>query len=142
MQGHKHVVKALATEYKAQVNVQSNQGTTPLYHACEGGRYSITKTLLEAGADTELGQKDSWKPIHGAVCFVFFLSSLFSLFSILSTKTGVQLSLETDGIAHCQGRQRQRAKQRAEIVRPVAHCHVDETTEFGSDRNACGQVKH
>ena len=66
-QGHKHVVKALASEYKAQVNVQSNQGTTPLYHACEGGRYSITKTLLEAGADTELGQKDGRKPIHGAV---------------------------------------------------------------------------
>ena len=66
-QGHKNVVEALAKEYNAKVNVQSNQGTTPLYHACEGGRYTITKLLLDAGADVELGKKDSWKPIHGAV---------------------------------------------------------------------------
>jgi ankyrin repeat protein len=66
-QGHKHVVKALAVDYKCDVNVQSNQGTTPLYHAAEGGRYSITKIMLDAGADTELGKKKSWKPIHGAV---------------------------------------------------------------------------
>lgn len=66
-QGHKNVVEALAKEYSAKVNVQSNQGTTPLYHACEGGKYTITKMLLDAGADVELGKKDSWKPIHGAV---------------------------------------------------------------------------
>jgi len=64
-QGHKHIVKALLEEYDAEFDVQSNSGTTPLYHAAEAGHYTITKMLLEKGADVELGK--NWKPIHGAV---------------------------------------------------------------------------
>jgi ankyrin repeat protein len=64
-QGHKHIVKALLEEYDAEFDVQSNSGTTPLYHAAEAGHYTITKMLLEKGADVELGK--NWKPIHGSV---------------------------------------------------------------------------
>ena len=66
-QGHKEVARALVQEYDAKTNVMSNDGTTPLYFAAEGGRFSITRMLLDAGADVNLGRKDGWKPIHGSV---------------------------------------------------------------------------
>lgn len=43
---------------------QSNQGTTPLLHAVEGGWMRIIKFLVEKGADIEKSKPKSWRPLH------------------------------------------------------------------------------
>lgn len=67
-QGYVTIVKALVDlGPKIDLNVVSNQGTTPLLHAVESGCTKIIKILVEAGADIEGGSTNGWKPLHMAV---------------------------------------------------------------------------
>jgi len=46
------------------INLQSKQGTTPLFHAASSGRKSLVEYLIKLGADKELSKERGWKPIH------------------------------------------------------------------------------
>mmetsp|Transcript_38339 Transcript_38339/g.92739 ORF Transcript_38339/g.92739 Transcript_38339/m.92739 type:complete len:205 (-) Transcript_38339:187-801(-) len=48
------------------INVKGKGGQTPLMFAVLSGRDQAVKVLLEAGADTTIGEKDGYTPMHGA----------------------------------------------------------------------------
>jgi len=65
--GHFDCIKLMVIKYKANVNPQETKGgTTPLYHACNQGRYRIAELLIKQGADVNKGKKGGWKPIHAS----------------------------------------------------------------------------
>jgi ankyrin repeat protein len=66
-QGHYKVVKVMVSDFKAKINIQTKEGTTPLYFAAHTGRPKITELLIQLGADVNLGKKGGWLPLHGAI---------------------------------------------------------------------------
>eukprot|EP01108_Squamamoeba_japonica_P005470 TRINITY_DN4320_c0_g1_i1.p1 TRINITY_DN4320_c0_g1~~TRINITY_DN4320_c0_g1_i1.p1 ORF type:complete len:207 (-),score=34.99 TRINITY_DN4320_c0_g1_i1:75-695(-) len=55
-------------KWHANPNVQTKEGTTPLFFAAHTGRPKITELLLVDGqADPNLGHKGGWLPLHGAI---------------------------------------------------------------------------
>jgi len=69
--GHLEVCKALVNDFKAEVNVQTNNGVTSLFQAVAGGKRSIAVFLISKHADVDLGSEGGWKPIHAACCNEF-----------------------------------------------------------------------
>jgi ankyrin repeat protein len=66
-QGHYKVVKVMVSDFKAKINIQTKEGTTPLYFAAHSGRPKITELLIQLGADVNLGKRGGWLPLHGAI---------------------------------------------------------------------------
>ena len=48
------------------LNTKGPGGQTPLMHAVLTGKLSAVKVLLGHGADTTIGEKDGYTPMHGA----------------------------------------------------------------------------
>ncbi|KAL3928015.1 MAG: hypothetical protein SGBAC_012835 [Bacillariaceae sp.] len=48
------------------INVKGKGGQTPLMFAVLTGKDQAVKVLLEAGADTTIGEQDGYTPMHGA----------------------------------------------------------------------------
>ena len=51
----------------ADVNVDGDDGKTPLYNAAYGGHKEIAELLLANGADVNAKDEDRWTPLHYAV---------------------------------------------------------------------------
>jgi ankyrin repeat protein len=56
----------MVEDFGAKINVQNEQGTTPLFHAVSVGRRKIVDYLVSKGADVNLSKEGGWKPIHAA----------------------------------------------------------------------------
>jgi ankyrin repeat protein len=78
LRGHLAVVQMLVEKWHAAINIQTKQGTTPLYHACEHGRVEVARYLLDHGADVNLGSENGWRPVHVAVDNAKLLDLLLS----------------------------------------------------------------
>ena len=48
------------------INTKGPGGQTPLMHAVLTGKLNAVKVLLGHGADTTIGEKDGYTPMHGA----------------------------------------------------------------------------
>lgn len=65
LKGYGEVVSLVA--HRADCNVQSNSGLTPLLQAAAAGHIPVMETLLRAGADPNLASSEGWTPLHKAV---------------------------------------------------------------------------
>jgi len=65
--GHLGTVKYCLQNLKSMdLNVQDNDGNTPLHTACENGNIDIAKALLTAGANQNVENKEKKKPFQVA----------------------------------------------------------------------------
>jgi len=64
--GHLRVVKYCLTLEPMDLNIQDNDGNTPLHTACENGNIEIAKALLTAGAGANTQDNDGNTPLHTA----------------------------------------------------------------------------
>ena len=64
-QDNEKIIKS-AINAGVDINTIGPGGQTPLMHAVLSGKVSAVKTLLKLGADTKIGEKDGYVPIHGA----------------------------------------------------------------------------
>jgi len=67
--GHLDICRLFVENYNAKINIQSDQGTTPLYHACANGITNVVEYLLRKGANPSKGAKDGHKPIHASCMY-------------------------------------------------------------------------
>ena len=51
---------------RSDINSRGPGGQTPLMHAVLSGKVNAVKALLKLGADTSIGEKDGYTPMHGA----------------------------------------------------------------------------
>ena len=51
---------------RADINTRGPGGQTPLMNAVLSGKLNAVKVLLSLGADTSIGEKDGYTPMHGA----------------------------------------------------------------------------
>lgn len=65
LKGYASVVTQLAK--RADCNVRSAAGITPLLQAAAGGHIDVVRTLLGAGADPNIATSEGWTPLHKAV---------------------------------------------------------------------------
>ncbi|MCW3051418.1 MAG: hypothetical protein JWN14_588 [Chthonomonadales bacterium] len=61
-------LRRILKEMPDAVNARLPSGATALLWAAIRGQAEAAKTLVEAGADVNLGQGDDWTPLHAAVC--------------------------------------------------------------------------
>ncbi len=59
-QNYEELVQELLTTYKLDLNVQDNEGNTPLHHAARNGNISVIKLLLAAGACLDNNNYDGY----------------------------------------------------------------------------------
>jgi len=93
-QSHKAVVADLIEKYGSNVNVQTNEGTTPLFFAAQRGNLNLVQYLIAHGAQPSLGNPGGWQPIHGA-CY----NDFDDVVSVL-IKSGCRLN---DGVDEIKG---------------------------------------
>jgi uncharacterized protein len=55
------------TDFKADVNQTSGDGSSPLLVAVLNGRYDIARYLVDKGADVSLANKKGWTPLYLAI---------------------------------------------------------------------------
>lgn len=60
---HNHVVKYLIDKCSANVNLQDSRGDSPLHDAARFGNADVVDSLLAAGADVSLTNKDGMTPL-------------------------------------------------------------------------------
>ena len=65
LKGYGEVVSLVA--HRADCNVQSTSGLTPLLQAAAAGHIPVLEILLRAGADPNLASSEGWTPLHKAV---------------------------------------------------------------------------
>ena len=65
LKGYTSVVTLLAK--RADCNVRSAAGITPLLQAAASGHIDVVRTLLGAGADPNIAASEGWTPLHKAV---------------------------------------------------------------------------
>ncbi len=53
-------------ELRADVNVQDDEGWTPLHVAARDGHVDVCRMLIEAGAPVDAQVDDGWTPLHFA----------------------------------------------------------------------------
>ncbi|WP_158222654.1 ankyrin repeat domain-containing protein [Rhodopirellula sp. MGV] len=59
--GDSVVVRELI-QHGAEVNIQTDNGATPLWFACNGDHFDAAKELLENGADATIPNRDGYLP--------------------------------------------------------------------------------
>jgi ankyrin repeat protein len=63
--GHLEIVQMLLSSNMIRIDHEQENGTTALYRAAIRGYADIVRSLLEAGADLNMGYKN-WTPLHAA----------------------------------------------------------------------------
>jgi ankyrin repeat protein len=54
-------------EARCNVDLQTNNGTTPLFNAAKSGHAAVTEQLIEAHCDIDLQEQDGYTPLYGTV---------------------------------------------------------------------------
>ncbi|ETS87326.1 hypothetical protein PFICI_01154 [Pestalotiopsis fici W106-1] len=100
--GHEtnRLIKYLARVYPSSLEAKSESGYTPLFLACLMGRVEFAKTLVDAGADQSVKDKDYNNIIHAMLANKPKLGKLESLLSLLDPELRAHLFLQRTHLTH------------------------------------------